>query len=137
MLFGSLLAILEIKNKKINFKYDKFLPVIGFILILFSYIFFDKNTIHPSYLTLIPILGTFIVIHFIKVNDITYNFLTIKIFSIIGLWSYSLYLWHYPILAFARNRGKDLSEYDKVELLGVTFLISICVVNGTTDSSLL
>ena len=125
VLFGSLLAILEIKNKKINFKYDKFLPVIGFILILFSYIFFDKNTIHPSYLTLIPILGTFIVIHFIKVNDITYNFLTIKIFSIIGLWSYSLYLWHYPILAFARNRGKDLSEYDKVELLGVTFLISI------------
>ena len=125
ILFGSLLAILEYKNKKINFKYQNILPTFGLFCILFSFIFFNSSTLHPSYLTLIPIIGVFLVIHFINYNDIIYKILTFRVISKIGLWSYSLYLWHFPIFAFARNRGKALSEFDKIELLTLTFLLSI------------
>ena len=125
ILFGSLLAILEYKNKKINFKYQNIFPSFGLFLILLSFVFFNSSTLHPSYLTLIPIMGVFLIIHFINYNDIVYKLLTFGIISKIGVWSYSLYLWHFPIFAFARNRGKDLSEFDKIELLVLTFLLSI------------
>ena len=125
ILFGSLLAILEHKNKKINFKYQNILPSFGLFLILVSFILFNSSTLHPSYLTLVPIMGVFLIIHFINHNDIVYKLLTFRIISKIGVWSYSLYLWHFPIFAFARNRGKVLSEFDKIELLALTFVLSI------------
>ena len=105
--FGSWLAILEIKEKRISFKYEKFLPNLGFVLIILSLVFFDNDTIHPSYLTFFPILGVFLIIHFIESNNLIFKFLTNRIISKIGIWSYSLYL-HFPIFAFARNRGKSL-----------------------------
>ena len=125
ILFGSLLAILEYKNKKINFKYQDILPFFGLVLILVSFIFFSSSTLHPSHLTLIPIIGVFLIIHFINNNNIIYKLLTFGVISKIGIWSYSLYLWHFPIFAFARNRGKALSEFDKIELLALTFVLSI------------
>ena len=62
----------DIENLKytLSGKYDWFLPVVGFLLIIFSYIYFDKYMIHPSHLTLSPILGTFMIIHFITFMNI-------------------------------------------------------------------
>ena len=69
------------------------------------------------------------IIHFIKVNDLTYNFLTIKFFSKIGLWSFPYIFGIIQLFAFARNRGKDLSEYDKIELLGFTFFVNFLLLS--------
>ena len=125
ILFGSLLAVLEIEKKNLTFKFSKLLPYVGFILILFSLIFFDKNTLHPSYLTLFPVFGVFFIIKYVEKDQLIFKILNFSILSKIGIWSYSLYLWHYPIFAIARNRGKELSEFDKLELIVVTLLLSI------------
>tara|TARA_E500000178_G_C16516687_1_gene528222 strand:+ start:92 stop:340 length:249 start_codon:yes stop_codon:yes gene_type:complete len=53
------------------------------------------------------------------------KFLSNKILVKIGLISYSLYLWHYPIFSFARIKGLDEQEIIiKTLLIFITFLLS-------------
>ena len=123
LLAGTLLVCIEKKNLIKNHK--NYLSNLGIILIIISYLVFDNQTVHPSYPTLIPVFGTCLIILFINKNQILYSLLTNNIAAKIGIWSYSLYLWHYPIFAIARNRGKALSDYDKLELIILTFVFSI------------
>ena len=104
LLAGSLIAYYEFFEKK-NFKentLNKFYPSIGLLMIIYSIISFDDNMRHPSFITLIPVLGTVLIIAFSKQNEIVNTLFSQKIFVQIGLISYSLYLWHYPVFAFSR-----------------------------------
>ena len=62
LLAGSIVAykIYFSHNRSING--NNILSIAGLILIIFSFIFFDQSTKHPSFFTLIPILGTCMII---------------------------------------------------------------------------
>ena len=60
ILVGCLLALFLYNNKK-NFE-NKYLALLGYLLIFLSIFFFDINTLHPSIITLIPITGTLLVL---------------------------------------------------------------------------
>ena len=57
---------------------------------------------HPSFYTLSPIIGVCLIIWFSNKDELITKILSLKLFVGIGLISYSLYLWHYPIFAFSR-----------------------------------
>ncbi len=81
---------------------------------------------HPGFITAIPVFATAIYIVSARENQLVTKLLSSRPFVGIGLISYSLYLWHYPIFAFARVRGKVFySIEDKLALIGLTFLLSI------------
>ena len=104
LLAGSILAYFEIanghrtKHKILN----QILPLTGLILIGYSILFFDDKIYHPSFYTLSPIIGVCLIIWFSNKDEIITKILSTKLFVGIGLISYSLYLWHYPIFAFFR-----------------------------------
>jgi peptidoglycan/LPS O-acetylase OafA/YrhL len=124
LLAGSILAYIEIaKGKRSqNRVLNLILPFIGFLLILHSIFFFTlvprkDEMLHPSIYTLTPIIGVCLIIWFSNKEEFITKILSTKLFVGIGLISYSLYLLHYPIFAFARVIG----IYDK----GICYLILI------------
>ena len=104
LLAGSILAYFEItlghrsKNKILNL----ILPTLGLLLIGHSILFFNDEMFHPSFYTLSPIIGVCLIIWHSNKKELITKILSTKLFVGIGLISYSLYLWHYPIFGFFR-----------------------------------
>ena len=124
ILAGCLLALFIFKKKK---KFEsKFLVICGYFLIFISIIYFDKNTLHPSIITLIPIIGTLLILTYssIKFNQNGFFiFFNNPILLNIGIISYSLYLWHQPIYQFF-NRIYFIDTNIFIKIL-IIFLILI------------
>ena len=125
---GSILAYLEIKNGQrcINIKFNTFFPIIGLSLILYSLYFFDEGIHNLSYSLLSVIIGTCLFIWFTNKNDIIKKIFSLKLLVYIGLISYSLYLWHYPLFSFAKISGLVSGSLEKKIILAfILFSLSI------------
>jgi len=88
-------------------KQSKYTEWVGLILIVLSYAFLsDKNT-WPGMLAMIPVLGALMIIVANNNNSIiTGNY----VFQKIGNASYSIYLWHWPIVVLLYTNSL-LSDY--------------------------
>lgn len=122
LLIGVVIMILS-NNLKI-----KHLEKIGFPLIIFPLIYYDKYSISDIEPKLIALLGVSLIIF----SNTNYSYLSkllnFKLISSIGLSSYSIYLLHQPIFAFFRlfYSGRLLNFGDKQKY----FLIVITVILG-------
>jgi peptidoglycan/LPS O-acetylase OafA/YrhL len=79
-------------------KYSSLLFAAGLLLIAGSVFFFDKNTLWPSYWAVAPVAGTCFVIAANK--GAAWPFRNVAV-QTLGRWSYSIYLWHWPIAVMA------------------------------------
>lgn len=75
----------------------------GLVLILGAVFAFDETTPTPSLYTLAPTLGAALLIVFAAPNTVAHYLLSRKPLVGVGLISYSAYLWHQPVFAFARH----------------------------------
>lgn len=100
MLIGGVAFLYPFDLKK---QYEKtLLEFSGLALIIVSFFIITENTIWPGYAALIPTLGAFILLQSNNDKSIfTNNIICQKL----GLWSYSLYLWHWSLLAIYNYFG--------------------------------
>ncbi len=100
------------------------LSFIGLAFIIFSILIFEEEMTHPGFITLIPVLGTMLIIIFCNENIFFYKFLGNKFLVFNGLISYSLYMWHQPIISFLSYTGEINSFSTKISIIFYLIIIS-------------
>lgn len=100
------------------------LPAIGMALILWAIVSFRDTMRHPSLLTAIPVAGTMMVIWFTRRGRFVTKLLSLPPFVSIGLVSYSFYLWHFPVFAFARIWLGSLDPSHKIILIAISYALA-------------
>ena len=97
----------------------------GGLLIVSSLSFVEINNSYPNLSSLFPVVGAAFVLIPHKKSDFVDRFLRIKLFVWIGKLSYSLYLWHWPIISlYTISEGHPPTRSGKYVLLALTFLLS-------------
>ena len=112
LLFGTFIAFYYHQKKIIsacdvnsNNTLNQALSLLGISLICVAVFVFDKHTPFPGLYALMPTIGTALIVLFAYPRTFVGRILGNKVFVGIGLISYSAYLWHQPLFAFARHRN--------------------------------
>lgn len=92
MLAGAIVFLYPIKFSEVKMKV---LQIVGLLGILVACLSFDHTSAWPSYRAAVPVVGTMLVIWAQRTESLlTSN----QISSFLGKISYSVYLWHWPIV---------------------------------------
>lgn len=78
------------------------LSFIGLFLLLYGFWHINKESSFPGKLALVPVLGTVLIITSGSQAWVNRKILSNRVAVWFGLISFPLYLWHWPILSFAR-----------------------------------
>ena len=130
LLVGSLVAIQFTNNANTSARSTllaTLLESIGFLFIIFPIFYFDERTPFPGYAALIPTMGAALVIRYSTSSTFFGTILSKRPMVVLGLISYSIYLWHQAMFALLRHlyEGEPSSWsffFACIVVIGVSFL---------------
>jgi peptidoglycan/LPS O-acetylase OafA/YrhL len=117
---GSITAFIFQKK---GFQKNNLLATCGLAAIVFSIFFYDETTPFPSVYALVPVLGVVLLLLYADKETLAAKLLSTKGFVGIGLISYSAYLWHQPLFAFARIKSASEPSQLIMSILALTSLL--------------
>ncbi|MFV0383536.1 acyltransferase family protein [Paracoccus sp. (in: a-proteobacteria)] len=121
LLTGAICAIILTRK---SIRPNSLATALGLAMIAVALLFARQDS-WPSWQTLLPTLGTGLVILFASRDSGPGRLLATAPMVWVGLISYSLYLWHQPLFAFARLRlMDDLSAGFRLGLVAVAILLA-------------
>lgn len=101
---GIIVAYLETYGiadySKISQSIRSFLSVLALSVLIWLFFFYKTSMPHPGGVTLVPVLASVILICAHPNALVNRTLLSLKPMTFVGLISYSLYLWHWPLLCF-------------------------------------
>lgn len=99
LLAGSMLALLA-QPQPDSRPLPQSLALVGLALIVWPVFAYGRTTVFPGVTALAPVLGTVMLIRFAP-GTVVGRMLSLPLLVGVGLISYSLYLWHWPLIVFA------------------------------------
>ena len=99
--------------------------ITGLFFISYSCFLFNNETPFPGKFTLLPVLGTVLIILAGRDSWINRKLLNIRPLVFIGIISYPLYLWHWPLLSFLRIIERSPSTLSVTMTVALSFILAI------------
>jgi len=107
---------------------DDLVGGIGLLCVLGAVFFLDDTYVFPGYAALLPTLGAGLIIYSgrSRLTGVG-RILSIPVFRFFGKISYSLYLWHWPIIVYAStwSAPDSLTVTDKIVVLVVSIIAAV------------
>ncbi len=119
LLAGSLLTYLPARGGRVL---NEALASAGLALLGFAIFAFDAGTPFPGWHAALPVVGAALLIHAAP-GTFAGRLLSTPLVVGVGLISYSLYLWHWPIVVFARSGAFDPGPAGPVVVLCLSLLL--------------
>jgi peptidoglycan/LPS O-acetylase OafA/YrhL len=127
LMVGSIIAVRFLRRSPINVAVteksnwlNELASLAGLMLIGCALILFDEGTVYPGTNALLPTLGAALILVHANGSTLVGRLLSTRAFISIGMISYSAYLWHQPLFAFARN--VSITEPAEATMLALTTL---------------
>jgi len=109
---------------KFKIKKNQLICYVGILFIILSIFIFHEESKHPGILTLIPISGSVMILIFSESNQ-NKNILNTRFLVFTGKISYSLYLFHLPIISFLLIYfNRKLYSYEILFFIIISYAIS-------------
>ncbi|ODU50476.1 MAG: hypothetical protein ABS92_02925 [Thiobacillus sp. SCN 63-374] len=123
---GALVA-LGLSNRPISRTAREVIGVVGFGMIIYSITMLSEESPFPGWNALFPCLGAAAIIYAGRSGDsVVSGFLSTTPLVFVGKISYSLYLWHWPLLSLAKYQAaRELSPMETAAVLMVALLAAI------------
>ncbi|MER8423280.1 acyltransferase family protein [Mesorhizobium sp. M1403] len=126
LLLGGLIALPAVRSIKLGQTVAEILSSSGLALIIASLFTIDHDTPFPGIYALEPCLGAGLIIFAgIHYQPAVSRALSVSPAAFVGLISYSLYLWHWPLLVFAGiYENRELLVSERAAIVIAALLIS-------------
>lgn len=123
---GGIVAYLALQPNKFNQIKSELQGVFGLFLLVIALALIDKKRDYPGWWALLPTLGTMFILMAGSKAFFNRTVFSAKPIIWIGLISYPLYLWHWPVLVWAKLvlLTNNLSFAIRIGLIAVTFLLA-------------
>jgi peptidoglycan/LPS O-acetylase OafA/YrhL len=126
LMIGGTLAYLVLHKQQYLPQKSNGWSIAGLLLVGAAILLFDKNDVFPGWRALLPTVGAFLIIGAGPHAWINRNLLSNRVVVYIGLISYPLYLWHWPLLSLANIADLGIvSNSTKLALLAASFVLAM------------
>ncbi|WP_161597534.1 acyltransferase family protein [Fluviispira multicolorata] len=108
ILFGSLLGYISLYKKRDDRKIiNNIKSFLGLSFIILSLIFINSGKLFPGFWALLPVIGSYLIIDSGQNSYINRVFLANQYVVYLGLISYPIYLWHWPLITYNKLLFSD------------------------------
>jgi len=121
---GVLLSILFLNKNQLSRSTSTVISIIGIIALVGTALLINESTPFPGILALLPCVATGLLL--VSGQNIISRILSSRPMVYIGELSYSLYLWHWPIMAYLRYNDSSHSAFTITEIFIVSTLTFAC-----------
>ncbi|HYE85059.1 MAG TPA: acyltransferase family protein [Vicinamibacterales bacterium] len=122
---GALLASLAREGRPLSFRGANAMSVVGMALIVIAFTTLSRAVAYPGWPAVVPTLGAALVIAAGSGAVVNRSWLAARVMVFVGVISYPLYLWHWPILSFLQiTEQGNVSPRLKVVAIAASVLLA-------------